>query len=61
MITAALSFWRMPLRAERTATKPPKPRPAPVFIGDAIQPWGGETMLLSILRAQDEDDAARNG
>lgn len=61
MIAAAFSFWQMPRRAERTAPDPSKPRPAPVFIGDAVQPWGGETMLLAILRAQAEDETSRNG
>jgi hypothetical protein len=40
-------------------TAQPKPRPSPVFIGDAMQPWDGGTMLLDILRRDQkctEDD-----
>lgn len=60
MFAAALSsFWASPAR-EDTVPEPPKKRPTPLFIGDAVQPWGGETMLLSILRRevlrQIEDD-----
>jgi len=56
MFASALSsFWASPLR-EDVAPEPPKKRPTPLFIGDAVQPWGGETMLLSILR----DEALRN-
>jgi len=50
MFASALSsLWVSP-RREDTASEPPKKRPTPLFIGDAVQPWGGETMLLSILR-----------
>lgn len=46
-------------RPAQTATAPERaPRKAPVFIADAVTPFGGETLLLSLLRAQawrDED------
>lgn len=47
-----LSFG--PVAAEdRAATgSERRPRPAPVFIHDAVIPWRGETLLLTILRAQ---------
>ncbi|WP_299408340.1 hypothetical protein [uncultured Roseobacter sp.] len=54
MFTSALSFFWPTFSLERAAAKPPQPRPAPIFIGDAVQPWGGETMLLQILRHEAE-------
>ena len=60
MFSGTLSyFW--PQAAERSEVRPqpPKPRRAPVFVGDAVQPWGSGTMLLAILRqqaAKDEGD-----
>ncbi|MGA9435358.1 MAG: hypothetical protein WBV62_14085 [Roseobacter sp.] len=55
MFANARSFFWATEPREVTAPEPPKKRPTPVFIGDAVQPWGGETLLLSILR----DDALR--
>jgi hypothetical protein len=61
MIAATLSaFWRLPERAQ-SDTAPPKPPAAPVFIGDAVMPFAGETLLLSLLRAQALRDIGRNG
>ena len=61
MFAATFSaFWTAPAK-DRTAPEPPRKRPAPVFIGDAVQPWQGETMLLALLRAGSEDSAGRNG
>ena len=57
MFAATLSsFWSSPKVQE--ATRPPKPRRAasPLFIGDAVQPWAGETMLLALLREDQEND-----
>jgi hypothetical protein len=34
-----------------TGPEPAKPR-GPVFIQDAVIPWQGETLLLSLLRAE---------
>jgi hypothetical protein len=48
--TALSSFWSSPAR-EDTASGPSEKRPTPLFIGDAVHPWGSETMLLSILRS----------
>lgn len=49
-------------RDDSVATTGPdnRKRRAPVFIHDAVTPWGGETLLLSLLRqqaldAQDDD------
>ena len=51
--------WRLPWSeegaAETRAVEGPPPRKrlhGPVFIGDAVTPWAGETLLLSRLRAQ---------
>lgn len=52
---ARFFFW--PVSApDRAAEQPPARRPSPVFIGDAIQPWGSETLLLSILQREQKDD-----
>ncbi|WVX47129.1 hypothetical protein ROLI_001940 [Roseobacter fucihabitans] len=48
-------FWPKAARA-RSPSKPPKPRSSPVFIGDCIQPWGGDTMLLHLWRRDEKDD-----
>jgi hypothetical protein len=56
MLTATLShFWPAPARAA-TTPEPPRKRLTPIFIGDAVQPWAGETMLLAILRQDAEGD-----
>lgn len=58
MIAATLSaFWTQPTQTD-TAPAPRKRRPSPVFIGDAVQPWGTETLLLEVLRrdAREQDD-----
>lgn len=48
-------LWAFRQDAE-TATGPdPKPMCAPVFIHDAIIPWGTETMLLKLWREQAAD------
>lgn len=56
-LTLPHPFWRISEDAEsRTKTKPdPKSRSAPVFINDAVTPWGRETLLLTILRQQAMD------
>lgn len=52
MIAATLcTFWQMPRRAARRRPAPQKHR-SPLFIGDAVQPWGAQTMLLALLRAE---------
>ncbi|MCV3271627.1 hypothetical protein [Roseobacter sinensis] len=55
MFASAISlFWSIP--DARGATGPaPRRRPSPIFIGDAVQPWGRETLLLEILRRDAED------
>lgn len=45
-------FWSNWTVLDKTETAPPKPRPAPVFIHDAVMPWQGETVLLKLLRDQ---------
>lgn len=47
--TARAFFWPVPPAAD-TAPEPTTERHPPVFIGDAVQPWAGETVLLAILR-----------
>ena len=42
--------------AEATTSPEPKPRRAPVFIQDAVTPWGQETLLLALWRAQQDQD-----
>lgn len=52
--TAISFFWSSPTAP--AATQPePKRRPSPIFIGDAVQPWGRETLLLAVLRRDAED------
>lgn len=61
MITATFAqFWTLPPR-EKSTPEPPKKRPGPLFIGDAVQPWGHETMLLTLLRrdAAKDDQSVR--
>lgn len=55
------SFWADADADGNSTTGPERRRMrSPVFIGDALTPWGGETLLLAMLRAQAlelEDDA----
>ncbi len=47
--TARAYFWSdIPLAD--TDVSPPVKRHPPVFIGDAVQPWAGQTLLLTLLR-----------
>ncbi|MBV2358960.1 hypothetical protein KUH32_04165 [Thalassococcus sp. CAU 1522] len=39
-----------PATDTRDKPKPAPPRSGPVLIGDCITPWGGETMLLALMR-----------
>lgn len=59
MFAATFSqFWGAVATAE-AQTAPPRRKPAPLFIGDAVQPFGGETLLLTLLREEamrDKDD-----
>lgn len=48
-------IWSFAHDAESDTGPPPKPRRAPVFIHDAVTPWGHETMLLKLLRDQATD------
>lgn len=47
-------FWNWGGAKPAGAVRAPERKPArmPVFIQDAVLPWQGETLLLSILRAQ---------
>ncbi|MCX8953265.1 hypothetical protein OU790_07440 [Ruegeria sp. NA] len=47
--------WTVSRDAEVMAKPDPKPLRAPVFIHDAVTPWGAETMLLKLLREQAAD------
>ena len=53
MTSAALTAasWRSAPQSV-SDTAPPRRRHPPVFIHDAVTPWNGETMLLTLLRAQ---------
>lgn len=60
MLAAALtSIWGT-LPGTDTAPEPPCRYRGPIFIGDAVIPWGAETLLLARLRedvrAAQEDD-----
>ncbi len=48
-------LWAFARDVDTTTGLPPKPRRAPVFIHDAITPWGQETLLLKLLREQAAD------
>lgn len=51
MFAFALNSFRTAATAQtRPVPEPPARRGTPVFIGDAVQPWGGETLLLEIIR-----------
>jgi hypothetical protein len=50
--TLTFPIWFGRTTAEKTDVSPSKPKPAPVFIHDAVMPWQGETMLLKLLRDQ---------
>lgn len=50
-------FWRVAPSAQARTGPARRPRRAPVFIHDAVTPWRGETMLLSMLRAQAQEQA----
>ncbi len=48
-------LWTLSDAAETHTGPAPKPLRAPVFIHDAITPWGTETLLLKLLREQAAD------
>ncbi|SLN46334.1 hypothetical protein [Ruegeria meonggei] len=48
-------FWAVKPQSDTSTGPPPKPRRAPVFIHDAVTPWGHETLLLKLLRDQAAD------
>ncbi len=48
-------FWGLAQDTDTETGPPRKPARAPVFIHDAITPWGAETMLLKVLRDQAAD------
>lgn len=55
MLSATLAaLWVSPVRDDALPA-PPKNRSGPVFIGDAVQPWGEDTMLLALLRRDAEN------
>lgn len=57
MFSNAVTYPWVSHTADKTAAEPPKPRRTTVFITDAVQPWGDETLLLMLLRR----DAQRLG
>lgn len=48
-------IWAFSQDTDATNGPEPKPMHAPVFIHDAITPWGDETMLLKLWREQAAD------
>jgi hypothetical protein len=53
---AALQTFLTPFGEAATGPEPGPRRTTPVFIGDAVHPWGRETLLLEIIR---RDEARR--
>lgn len=47
-------LWTLTQQVQDKTGPEQKPRRSPVFIQDAVTPWGGETLLLALLRAQQE-------
>ncbi|WP_323778654.1 hypothetical protein [Leisingera sp.] len=46
-----------PFAEAEAGTKPkPEPQRAPLFIQDAVTPWAGSTMLLTLWRLQEIAD-----
>jgi len=52
MSTAVITRFFWPTEAPSTTAPERKPTRAPVFIGDAVIPCQGETLLLKLLRDQ---------
>lgn len=50
MFANARSYYWSQVPVADTLAEPPAKRHPPVFIGDAVQPWAGETLLLTLLR-----------
>ncbi|MGI9370758.1 MAG: hypothetical protein ACR2O2_18165 [Ruegeria sp.] len=48
-------IWFAAPDTESVTGPPSKPRRSPVFIHDAITPWGRDTMLLALWREQVRD------
>ncbi|TMV06835.1 hypothetical protein FGK63_11980 [Ruegeria sediminis] len=46
--------WGLAQDAETATGPPPEPLRAPVFIQDAVTPWGPDTLLLALWRAQQD-------
>ncbi|WP_298934296.1 hypothetical protein [uncultured Ruegeria sp.] len=51
-------LWAFLQDTDAVTGPPPKPMRTPIFIHDAVTPWGPETMLLKLLREQvaDQDE-----
>ncbi|WP_170329664.1 hypothetical protein [Ruegeria arenilitoris] len=48
-------FWTVPQETDAATGPERKPTRAPVFIQDAVTPWGQETLLLKLMRDQAAD------
>lgn len=48
-------LWGYSQKNDATTGPPAKPVRAPIFIHDAVTPWGSETMLLRLWREQATD------
>ncbi|KMW60618.1 hypothetical protein AIOL_000782 [Candidatus Rhodobacter oscarellae] len=58
MFAALTSLWAAPPTykvADHTQYEPPKPPRSPVLMGDIINSWGGEPVLLQQWRADAQD------
>ncbi len=51
------SIWASSQVAAADTGPERKPMCAPIFIHDAVTPWGAETLLLKLLRDQADDQA----
>ena len=53
---AAAPFWTGWLSAKEKTGPEPAPYRPPVLIHDAVLPWRGETLLLTLLRENDPSE-----
>jgi hypothetical protein len=61
MLAVRLFLFQSPVMSDRRVSPVPEKRAAPVFIGDAIQPFGGETLLLALLRRDADPGGTEQG
>lgn len=54
MITATQTLFAPPSAATDATGGTPRRRSGPVVIQDAVTPWRGETLLLTLWRAEEQ-------